>query len=272
MKYQRKQNETKRIRKPYQNPSETLTLAISAKSESYPERFQWILENRFALEYTPDPERLELIPKHVVPFLKAGIPVRFHFAFKDYEIGRSNREAADSAVSAHISAIEAIHGLGEQVATIHISLDRNTPLDYCRVVDNLGTLAVRAKNLGITLCLENLRDGPTSDPEQLVSWACAADVMITLDIGHAASCALVQRGELSLLDFVEITADRLVEAHVYSSESDRHYPIQNIEQIQPAIDRLLTTECKWWTIELDDYEEALSTRSLLLDYIASAQS
>lgn len=272
MKYQRKQDETKRISKSKINQSETLILALSAKADTYPDRFRWIFENGFALEYTPNPERLELIPEHIASFLKAGIPVRFHSAFKDCEIGHSDAESAQYAMSVHSATLEAVRGLSEQVITIHIGLDRNIPLDYGRAVDNLCKLAARAKNLGIILCLENLLDGPTSNPENLVYWANTSGAMITLDIGHAASCERVQRGELTLLDFVEMTADRLVEAHVYGSESDRHYPIRNLEQIQPAIDRLLKTGCRWWTIELDDYAEALSTRSMLLDYITSRQT
>ena len=36
----------------------------------------------------------------------------------------------------------------------------------------------------------------------------------------------------------------------------------------PIVDRLLDTQCRWWTIELDDYDDALYTRALLLDYLA----
>jgi len=35
----------------------------------------------------------------------------------------------------------------------------------------------------------------------------------------------------------------------------------------PIVDRLLATECTWWTIELGDRAEALATRMLLFDYL-----
>jgi hypothetical protein len=37
----------------------------------------------------------------------------------------------------------------------------------------------------------------------------------------------------------------------------------------PIVDRLLETRCSWWTIELNEYAEALATRRLLLDYLES---
>jgi len=91
--------------------------------------------------------------------------------------------------------------------------------------------------------------------------------MITLDVGHAVSCQRVQDGELTPLDFVEIFADRLREAHMYERETDRHYPPQDMILLGPIVDRLMTTQCGWWTIELDDLNEALATRNLLTDHL-----
>jgi hypothetical protein len=39
----------------------------------------------------------------------------------------------------------------------------------------------------------------------------------------------------------------------------------------PIVDHLRATRCTWWTIELDDYAEALATRVLLLDYLEASR-
>ena len=126
--------------------------------------------------------------------------------------------------------------------------------------------ASAAGALGITICLENLRSGPTSNPETVAEWARESGAMITLDIGHAVSCQRVKEGTLTPLDFVETLADRLHEVHMYEREENRHYPPQDMSVLGPIVDRLLDTQCRWWTIELARYDEALATRRLLLGY------
>lgn len=245
----------------------SLTIALSARWHTYPDRFRWIAEHGFALEYTPNPEALYLLPKHVDPFLKAGIPVRYHGFFPGHEIGHPDSAIAERAVRVHVAMLEAMHGQGEQVITFHIGIHWEDPIVSTRVVENLSGLVEHARGLGITICLENLRRGPTSHPENVVAWARASGAMITLDVGHAVSCQRVQSGELTVLDFVQMVADRIFEVHMYERETDRHYPPQDMTILRPIVDRLLATQCTWWTIELDDYAEALATRTLLLDYL-----
>jgi len=248
-----------------------ITIALSSKWYACPDRFRWIADHGFALEYSPNPEAFDVLPQHIAPFLKAGIPVRHHGFFPGYEIGHSNPAIAERAVRVHMSALEAMQGLGEQVITFHVGLRSEDRIAPDRVVENLSRLVERARGLGITVCLENLRRGPASDPETVVAWARTSGAMITLDVGHAVSCQRVQSGELTALDFVEMFADRLVEVHMYEREADRHYPPQDMTILGPIVDRLLTTQCTWWTIELDKYAEALATRALLLDYLETSQ-
>jgi sugar phosphate isomerase/epimerase len=116
---------------------------------------------------------------------------------------------------------------------------------------------------GVTVCLENLRRGPTSRPDTLVAWASKSGARITFDAGHAVSSQSVISGACTPLEFLDAVADRVYEAHLYGKEEDRHYPIQRAEDFQPIVDRLRKTDCRWWTIELDDYREALQTREIL---------
>jgi sugar phosphate isomerase/epimerase len=245
------------------------TMALSAKWNAYPDRFRWIEAHGFAIEYSPNPEALHLLPQHVDPLVDAGVPVRYHGFFRGYEFGHQDAAVAQRGTQVHWAALEAMQGRGEQVITFHVGLNRDDPIDPGRAMDNLAKLVTRAQELGIIICLENLRRGLTSDPETVLSWAQVSGSMITLDIGHAVSCQRVQSGALSVIDFVEAFADRLYAVHMYEREVDRHYPPQDMHILGPIVDRLLRTRCAWWTIELDDYAEALSTRNLLLDHLST---
>jgi sugar phosphate isomerase/epimerase len=224
------------------------------------------------LEYTPGPEAFDLLPRHVDPLLKAGVPVRYHGFFPDYEIGHPDVAIAERAVRVHVAALEAMRGWGEQVITFHVGLGWKDQIIPGRVVDNLSRLVEHARDLGITVCLENLRRGLASHPENIAAWAQASGAMITLDVGHVVSSQRVQSGELTALDFLDMVADRIFEVHMYERETDRHHPPQDMTILGPIVDRLLATQCTWWTIELDGYAEALSTRALLLDYLEFGQS
>ena len=249
--------------------AETLapTIAVSAKWHTYPERFHWLIENGFALEYTPDPLHPEALAEHVAPVLAAGLAVRHHAFFPEHDLGHADPALAEEALALQMRALEAMQGLGEPVVTAHIGLNPRTPLDAGHAVANLSRLVARAGDLGLTVCLENLRRGPTSHPETVLAWARASGAQITLDVGHAVSSEWVRAGQLSPLDYIDYFAERLCEAHLYERESDRHYPPQDMSILGPVVDRLLSTACGWWTIELDDPEEALFTRTLLQDYM-----
>jgi len=256
-----------RLRALNNNPPGALTIALAVQAKDYPQKLLWARDNVFALEYTPDPLSPGLISTHVKPFIDSGVPVRFHCRFFDYEIGNSDGVKAEEAVQIHSKVIEAIAGLGEPVITLHLNLSARIPFDSQRGIENLARLVVRGRQLGVTVCLENLRRGPTSDPSNVLAWAKTSGAMITLDVGHAVSSEFVRNGKVTVPYIVDLFSERLCEVHMYGKEEERHYPIESITTIKPIVDRLLSTGCSWWTIELDDYAEALSTRKILLDYL-----
>ncbi len=247
------------------------TIALSAHWDTWPERFDWIAAHGFAIEYSLNPKALDQLPAHLDPLLDRSVPVRYHGFFPRFEFGHADANVAERGTLLHLRALEALCGRGEQVITLHVGLDRQAPLDAGRVVANLSRLVERGQELGVTVCLENLRRGPTSDPETVLEWARASGAMITLDVGHATSCRRVMDGELTALDVVEKFADRLWEVHMYEREADRHYPPQDMCVLGPIVDRLLSTACRWWTVELNNYDEALLTRRLLLNYLQNKQ-
>lgn len=247
---------------------EPITLGVSAHWFKFPEKFKWISENGFSLEYAPDPDHLERVKTHLLPYLSQGVPIRHHGYFPGFEIGDPDSDRAAQAMRLHFQALDAIKGIGNQILTVHIGLPPYIPLDHDRVKQNLTALVAYGKEHGIQVNLENLKLGPTSHPQTLLEWVEASGASITMDIGHAVSSDPVQRGEFTVPEIVDLFSPKLSEIHLYEYETDTHHPPKDLSVLGPIFDRLILTNCRWWTIELDDYQEILHTKKLVQQYLA----
>ncbi len=251
-----------------ENHTQPVTLAFTAGYQDPSSRFEWAESQAYAVEYSPDPDRLELLPEEILPFVRSDIRVRFHTRYFKYEIGHADKYEAGKALEVHKKTLEKIHVLGEPVVTVHTGLSPSMPVKNDHIVENLSRLVEMGRRLGITVCLENLRKGHSSDPYKILEWAGASGAMITLDTGHALGCDLVMNREMSAVQMVDLLAPRIFEAHVYGLEDDSgHHPILDMTPLKPLMSRLLQTDCRWWTIELHDQDQAMSTRSLVEGYL-----
>jgi sugar phosphate isomerase/epimerase len=246
-----------------------LTLAVSTHWHEFPQKFDWLVQEGFAFEYTPDPRNLAGCRDHLLAYLAKGVRVRHHGFFPGYEIGDKCSDHAEHAMQLHFQALKAIRDLGEQHITVHVGLRPTIELDHCRVVENLCKLVDYGQRLGITVSLENLRFGPTSNPAILLDWTQRSGAKITMDIGHALSSAKVKAGELTVCEIIDLFRHDLVEVHFYESETDRHHAPKNMNILGGVVDKLLTTECLWWTIELDAFSDILLTRELIATHLAA---
>ncbi len=247
--------------------SNDITLAVSTQWHAFPKRFDWVAANGFAMAYTPDAEKLHHTTKHVSPYLKNGTPVRYHGYFPGFELGDTDRYRAEKALALHMRAVDAMKGMGEQVMTIHIGLLPSIEIKYSHIVHNLRRLAEYAHDRGVKICLENLRAGITSNPETVAEMAAECGCFITLDVGHAVSCERVVRGDITIVQIIEMFRHAMEEVHFYEYETDTHYAPSDMSILGPVVDALLETECRWWTIELTDYADILNTRRLVGDYL-----
>jgi sugar phosphate isomerase/epimerase len=247
-------------------------IATTVNARSRPDRMDWIVAHGFALEYSLTSSSPNRLPPEVEAAIQAGLPTRFHAFFPDYEFAHQNPTIASEALDVHRTALETIHGHGEPLMTVHVGLDPVTPISPDRAMTNLTHLVQTGRQLGITVCLENLRRGPTSDPTTVLEWATTSGAMVTLDVGHAISCRHVRLGAYRAADFPRILSPRLRHVHIYERETDRHYPPQDMTLLGPMVDRLLETPADWWTIELDDPAEILQTRRLLLNHLGTGPS
>lgn len=246
-----------------------ITLAVSCAWHTFPDRFEWVREKGLAMEYSPDPENLLLLPSHLSMFNGSGTPIRHHAYFPQYEIAHADREFSEQSMQIYFNTLHAMDGWGEPVLTIHIGLNPEYEILPDRAIANMERLVEYARGLGITICLENLRKGLTSHPENVLDWAERTGASITLDIGHANSCERVQKGDLTVMDYIDMFGERILEVHMYESENDLdgHRPPSDMTILGPIIDRLLETRCRWWTIELERYDDIDFTRGLVEDYL-----
>ncbi|MFO7727421.1 MAG: TIM barrel protein [Desulfonatronovibrio sp.] len=245
----------------------SLNLAFSANFPDSWSRFQWARQNAYALEYSPDPHGLDLLPGVIRPFIDSDIPVRFHTRYFQYELGHADKYLARKALEAHIKSLKAMHGYGESAVTVHTGLLPECPVKEEHILENLSRLVERAHRLGMTICLENMRIGHGADPFKVFERAEKSGAMITLDVGHARGCAMVMDKQITFTEIVDLFESRLYEVHVYGREDEQgHHPITDIEPLAGVLGRLLQTDCTWWTIELSNQEEAMATRNLLENY------
>ncbi len=242
----------------------TPILAFTADYSDSSSRLEQAAKASHGLEFSPDPLRPDLLPGSVLPLLRRDIPVRFHTRYFGWEMGHADRHEAAKALDVHQETIKRIHGLGEPVVTVHTGLGPAVPIRESHIRDNLSRLGEFAGKKGITVSLENLRLGHGSDPYKILKWAKASGAMITMDTGHARGCSMVRDNLITPADMVDLFGSRLYEVHVYGREDHLgHHPIKDIAPLQEMLTRLLQTDCKWWTIELQDLHQATSSRSIL---------
>lgn len=242
-----------------------LTIAGSAKWSHGHQRLDWLHAHNFAIEIAPDPENLENLAPLIWPHVQKALPIRFHGFLPGYEIGDADPAAARRALERHMAMVDAVSEYTDAVITCHIGLTRGRPISSKHAVANLTVLVDYATAHGVTISLENLKQGPTSTPERHVRWASMAGAKITLDLGHALSSDAARQVRIEA--YIDKVADRLVEVHFYEKETDRHYAPTDMEILGPVVDRLVQTNCRWWTIELENLVEMKATRSMALNYL-----
>lgn len=251
---------------PSSNKTEkALIIAGSAKWSHGCQRLDWLHAHDFAIEFTPDPENIEGQALLIWPYIQKGHPIRFHGFLPGYEIGDAQPEAAQRALERHKAMVDAVLQYPEPVITCHIGLTRGRRISAKHAVANLTALVEYAAERGVTITLENLKQGPTATPERHIRWASMAGAKITLDLGHALSSS--EAPGVSIEAYIDWVADRLVEVHFYEKETDRHYAPKDMQILGPVVDRLAQTDCRWWTIELENQLEMETTRRMALNYL-----
>jgi len=195
-----------------------------------------------------------------------------HAPYSDLEIGHRDGGHAAAAVQILKGYVEAAADLGAHHVNLHVGSFAPDPEELCRetLVRNLGELLEYAARRGTALTVENLRHGPTSDPEVFAALLRATGAPVTFDLGHAHGSAWVQEGRGSVSDFLRAIPTRILAGHLYYTErDDSHFAPETVEDLASALDGLREAGCDFWVLELHTCETLEQTRRLVDGYLAA---
>ena len=195
-----------------------------------------------------------------------------HAPYTDLEIGHRDAEYAAAAVRVLQQYIDAAVDLGAHHVNLHLGSFAPEPeeLSWDTLVRNLATLMEYAARRGTEVAVENLRHGPTSDPETFAALLRQTGAPVTFDLGHAHGSAWVQSGRGSVTDFLKSIPTPILAGHLYFTErNDSHFAPARVEDIAAALDGLCEAGCDLWVLELHTRETLEQTRKVVDEYLAS---
>jgi sugar phosphate isomerase/epimerase len=204
----------------------------------------------------------------LVALSEGVLAVRYHFPLGPLELSDPSPHDAQTALNAMLATVEAIAETGGGTLTVHAALPRDAKSGprFSATVSRLRELADVGRENGVTVCLENLRWGATSDPDVVIGMADAAGTRITLDVGHANSSDVAAAG-YAPERFVRDAGERIAGAHVYDREIEIHHAPDDLERIGDTLHALCDVGCDWWTVELVRYDEAHRTAFMLDEFL-----
>jgi sugar phosphate isomerase/epimerase len=203
-------------------------------------------------------------------FSTYGLKIFYHSPFWDQAIGSTNEAIRQNTFSTLEMYLDFLQELEGSYLVIHAGVsDAECPEE--NVVEDLQKLVDIAESKGITLCVENLRFGLSSDPHRLRQLAEDSGSRIVFDLGHANSCPWIQSEKRSSKDFLRIIENKVVGAHVYlKEEGGRHQPFREIDEVKETLDELININgVVWWTIELPSIEDVIKQKLMLESYFKS---
>lgn len=148
-----------------------------------------------------------------------------------FEISHPYESIRKAVLKEGLKVLRACAGLGASKVTVHVESHPSLWPEGLRrkfidaQISSVACLWKEARNLGITLCVENITDRSMRLEEFRRLFSEVPEVMFHLDVAHAA---LEGGGERKALRFMKIFRERLVHVHMSDNEcgkDDLHLPI-----------------------------------------------
>jgi sugar phosphate isomerase/epimerase len=202
-----------------------------------------------------------------------GFEVRYHCPWPRIDIAYADQRA-EQAMHIFRLMIGLISKAGGRYLTVHIGLGQSSvqELQWEKAIENLSSLVSFGAGRGVTICLENLPTGWTSNPEMFKTLVKKTGAGVSLDIGHIHACRTKKPSEKLLKLYVMPNKKRIFNAHIYYTEIPQygHVAPESLEQIFDCLWLLRSlTQCDWWVIELLKPDEILRTRDFLTEFLCS---
>ena len=202
-----------------------------------------------------------------------GFEVRYHCPWPHIDIAYADQRA-EQAMYIFGLLIGLISKAGGRYLTVHIGLGQSTveELKWEKAIENLSSLVLFGAERGITICLENIPTGWTSNPKMFNTLVKKTGAGVSLDIGHINACRAKEPSEKFFKLYVMPNKKRIFNAHIYYTEIPQygHVAPESLEQIFDYLWLLRSvTTCDWWVIELSNPDEILQTKDLLTNFLHS---
>jgi len=199
------------------------------------------------------------------------LEIRYHLPLGYREIGHADPAEADVALGWMTEAVSQVALAGGSYLTLHAGIPGDASRErISSTTERLAGIVAHGVGLGVEVCLENLRWGLTSDPDEFMGLVTGSGASVTLDVGHAASSDIAARG-FGAEQFARLVAPHVRNAHVYEREVEQHVAPLDLVALTPALDVLLgETRCDWWVVELHNVPDARRTRAMLAEFLETA--
>ncbi len=201
----------------------------------------------------------------------ADLEIRYHLPLGYREIGHADPAEAGLALEWMLDAVSQVALAGGTMLTLHAGLPSDASRERVAATgERLRDVVAHGADLGVAVCLENLRWGLTSDPMAFMDLIAASGAAVTLDLGHAASSDFAAHG-FGAEEFARLVSPLVRNAHVYEREVERHFAPIDLTALAPALDVLLQApRCDWWVVELHEAADAWRTRAMLAEFLDTA--
>lgn len=237
-------------------------LAVSSWVCKYPDdMFRIFKETDFRsiewdLDYIPVPLSSQRREKLKREFEESHVLLRYHLPHSTCDVGSKSSKIRRISEEYLQLNLELIGGLGANYAVLHFAQyeDRDLP-----PLSSLESVIEIAAKHNITIAIENLTIGPTSNPKSLDEILSKSGAELALDVGHA------QRTK-SLEELVSLFSSRITHVHFYGFEDDcyNHRPFpSDIDALKTARFISRTSRASWWTIEMDNLQNCVQLLTVL---------
>ncbi|OFX31638.1 MAG: hypothetical protein A2Z07_08715 [Armatimonadetes bacterium RBG_16_67_12] len=226
------------------------------------------------VEWYLDQRRIPIAPEARGGFFRNlrsfELGVRFHAPAADVEIGHRDPALAEASLRYLQMYIEFLADVAPTILTVHVG-SRAIPMELLSwetTLEHLRRITAAGRERGVTVCLENLKRGWTSDPTRLLAMAEAAGSAITLDLGHANASPFVQAAG-TLEAFFTVIKERVANVHVYAIETPdgRHLPLTGLQAHGRVLEALLAYGPRTWVLELSSREDIEATRQTVASLV-----
>lgn len=190
------------------------------------------------------------------PFSQLPPEIAFRFHSRQYDLSLAEK----SIFNYYREIMEKIAQAGYDYLTLHYGFEKNE-LDK-EGVNFLKNLVKIGEDFGVTIAIENLKEGLTSQPEKLLRLLEETGASLTIDLGHLKSSFLGEHQE-KLRRALSSLLPHVKEVHIYEKEENGHVPPKDIFPLSSLLEVLLTNpHCYFWVIELP-LKEAVQTKLMI---------